>query len=156
MKLSEFKNSLSSLEKISFRLPNGEFIPSHFHITEIGSVVKNFIDCGGTIRKESFVGFQLWKTEDDPDHRLSPEKLLTIIKLSEEKLNILDEEIEVEYQSETIGKYGVEFNGFEFVLTNKNTACLAEDNCGIPVVKKKVSLVDLQNNSCCDPKSGCC
>ena len=32
------------------------------------------------------------------------------------------------YISETIAKYGVEFNGFEFVLTNKTTACFAEDN----------------------------
>ncbi len=156
MKLSEFKKNLTSLEKVIFRLPNGEFIPAHFHITEVGSIVKNFIDCGGIVRSESFVGFQLWKTDDDLEHRLSPQKLLSIIELSEDKLNIMDHEIEVEYQSETIGKYGVGFNGFEFVLENKFTDCLAQDNCGIPVVKKKVSLVDLQNDSCCDPQSGCC
>ncbi len=157
MKLSDFKNALSSLEKISFRMPDGKFVEDHIHITEVGMLNKQFIDCGGVVRNEAKVGFQLWKDDADLEHRLSAEKLFNIILLSEEKLNILDEEIEVEYQSATIGKYGVEFNGFEFVLTNKQTACLAQDNCGIPVTKQKVSLSDLQNNSsCCDPQTGCC
>ena len=157
MKLSEFKNALKTIEKVSFRLPDGIFVEAHIHITEVGMINKQFIDCGGVVRSESKVGFQLWKDDADLEHRLYPEKLLNIIALSEKNLKILDEEIEVEYQSDTIGKYGVEFNGFEFVLTNKLTACLAEDNCGIPVVKQKVSLSELQNNdSCCDPTSGCC
>lgn len=157
MKLSDFKNVLSSIEKISFRMPNGKFVEDHIHVTEVGMLNKQFIDCGGVVRNESKVGFQLWKDDKDIDHRLSSEKLLNIIFLSEEKLNIIDEEIELEYQAETIGKYGVEFNGFEFVLTNKKTACLAEDNCGIPLVKQKVLLSDLQSNSSsCDPQSGCC
>ncbi len=157
MKLSEFKNALNTLEKVSFRKPNGEFVESHTHITEVGMITKEFIDCGGVVRKESKVGFQLWKDDGDIDHRLSPEKLQHIIALSEKNLTILDEEIEIEYQSDTIGKYGVEFNGFEFVLTSTLTACLAEDNCGIPVIKKKVSLSSLQSNdSGCSPSSGCC
>ncbi|MBL4668988.1 MAG: hypothetical protein JKY30_06960 [Flavobacteriales bacterium] len=157
MKLSEFKKALSTLEKVSFRLPNGKFVETHIHITEVGMIKKQFIDCGGVVREELKVGFQLWKDDNDIDHRLLPKKLSHIIELSEKHLTILDEEIEVEYQAETIGKYGVEFNGFEFVLTNKLTACLAEDNCGIPEAKEKVALADLQeNNSCCDPTSGCC
>ena len=157
MRLSEFKNALKTIERVTFRLPNGVFVEAHTHITEVGMLSKQFIDCGGVVRTETKVGFQLWKDDFDLEHRLYPEKLLNIIELSEEKLTILDEEIEVEYQSETIGKYGIEFNGFEFVLTNKQTACLAEDNCGIPVVKQKVSLSELQNEgSSCSPNSGCC
>jgi hypothetical protein len=34
---------------------------------------------------------------------------------------------EVEYQSDTIGKYDLDFNGKNFTLVNKQTACLAED-----------------------------
>jgi hypothetical protein len=157
MKLSEFKKALSTLEKVSFRLPQGDFIEAHIHITEVGMLHKQFIDCGGVVRTETKVAFQLWKDDNDVDHRLFPDKLLQIITLSEKNLTILDEEIEVEYQAETIGKYGVEFNGFEFVLTNKLTACLAEDNCGIPVVKQKVSVSELQNQTnSCNPTSGCC
>jgi len=157
MKLSDFKNALKTIERVTFRLPDGEFVEAHTHITEVGMVSKQFIDCGGVVRTETKVGFQLWKDDFDLEHRLYPEKLLSIINLSEEKLTILDEEIEVEYQLETIGKYGVQFNGFEFVLINKKTACLAEDNCGIPLIKQKVALSELQiNDSCCGPTSGCC
>ena len=60
-KLLEFKKIIESVDSVKFKLPNGELIPSHFHITEVGSIKKDFIDCGGTIRNESFVGFQLWK-----------------------------------------------------------------------------------------------
>jgi hypothetical protein len=156
MKLSEFKNALKTIQRVSFRLPDGEFVEAHTHITEVGMINKQFIDCGGVVRTETKVGFQLWKDDYDLEHRLYPEKLLNIIEVSEEKLTILDEEIEVEYQSETISKYGVEFNGFEFVLTNKQTACLAEDNCGIPVVKEKVNISEIQNGGSCTPNSGCC
>ena len=117
-------------------------------------VTKNFIDCGGTIRNEKTVNFQLWNA-DDYDHRLKPSKLLHIIELSEKQLDIEDAEIEVEYQSETIGKYDLDFTGKHFVLKNKQTACLASDACGIPAEKQKVQLSVL-NNACCTPNSGCC
>ncbi len=80
-----------------------------------------------------------------------------IIKLSEDKLGIQDAEIEVEYQSETIGKYDLDFNGKTFVLKNKTTVCLAQDACGIPPAKQKKNLSDLSvNQSSCVPGSGCC
>jgi hypothetical protein len=42
-------------------------------------------------------------------------------------------------------------------LTNKQTACLAEDACGIPSQKKRVNLSELKEKAGgCDPKSGCC
>ncbi|MEI7863404.1 MAG: DUF6428 family protein, partial [Planctomycetota bacterium] len=31
-------------------LPDKSFVPAHFHITEVGRVQKDFIDCGGTVR----------------------------------------------------------------------------------------------------------
>ena len=93
------------------------------------------------------------------EHRLKPSKLLNIIKLSEERLGIEDAEIEVEYQSDTIGKYGLAFDGTNFILMSKQTNCLASDKCGIPVEKLKVNLVDLQPataSACCTPGGGCC
>ncbi len=155
MKLSEIKNILPTLDNVQFQLENRTFVPEHFHVTEIGIITKHFIDCGGTIRNEKAVNFQLWNAYD-LEHRLKPTKLLNIIKLSEEKLGIGDFEIEVEYQSDTIGKYGLDFNGKTFVLKNKATACLAQDACGIPIHKQKINLEELQNNSCCTPNSGCC
>ena len=80
MTLSEFKNKLSQSENVVFELPNGKLIPSHFHVTEIGQVDKTYIDCGGVVRSESKVSFQLWEA-DDFDHRLTSKRLLDIIKL---------------------------------------------------------------------------
>ena len=157
MKLSEIKAILPTLENVAFQTPDGSFIPEHFHVTEVGSIQKHFIDCGGTIRKEQVVNFQLWNA-DDFDHRLKPTKLLNIIKLSEEKLGIEDNEIEVEYQIGTIGKYDLDFNGSHFVLVPKTTACLASDACGITEGKQKVNLVEIggANENSCKPGGGCC
>ncbi len=154
MKLSEFRNQLSGLPEIAFELPNGQLVPEHFHVTEVGKISKNFIDCGGTLRDEVKVSFQLWE-ENDYNHRLHPDKLIKIIDLAKDKLNLPDAEIEVEYQGESINKFQLEFNGKNFLLVNTQTDCLAKDKCGIPAEKPKVKLSELQN-SCCTPESGCC
>jgi hypothetical protein len=160
MKLSQIKSYLSRLETIAFQLPNGDLVPSYFHVTEVGKITKHFIDCGGTVRNEEVVNFQLWSA-NDYDHRLHPEKLVKIIELSEKVLKIEDLEIEVEYQAEiealqTIGKFGLDFDGKNFLLTSKQTDCLAKDKCGIPVAKNKVKLSDLTPEPCCAPDGNCC
>lgn len=157
MKLSEIKNHLQAAGTVSFRLPDGSFVPEHFHVTEVGVVTKNFIDCGGTVRNEKVANFQLWDANDF-EHRLKPQKLMNIIALSEKVLGMEDLEIEVEYQGSTIGKYGLDYNGADFLLTSKQTACLAADSCGIPAEKQKVSLSSLQEEaaSSCTPGGGCC
>lgn len=155
MKLSEFKKQLKELRELMFKLPNGQAVPSHFHVTEVGLVNKSFIDCGGVMRQEKKVNFQLWEAEDY-DHRLSPSKLLNIIEMAEQKLNLQDEAIEVEYQGNTIEVYGVEFVTGGFELTSKFTDCLAKDNCGVEVPKQKVRLADLNTNNSCSPGGGCC
>ena len=155
MKLSQVKTILSTSETVKFELQNGMTVPAHFHVTEVGMITKKFIDCGGMVRNEKVANFQLWNA-NDTDHRLEPQKLLNIISLSESILGIEDLEIEVEYQAETIGKYDLDFNGLNFVLVNKQTACLALDACGITPAKMKVSLADLQNAPVCTPGGGCC
>lgn len=155
MKLSEIKQHLAQLETIAFQLPNGTLVPNHFHVTEVGKVTKHFIDCGGTVRHEEVVNFQLWEA-NDYDHRLHPEKLVRIIELSEKTLGIGDLDIEVEYQGNTIEKYNVDFDGTNFLLTSKHTDCLAKDNCGIPTEKPRVRLSELHSATTCAPNSGCC
>jgi hypothetical protein len=156
MKLSEIKNHLSTATGVTFQLPNGTFVPEHFHVTEIGMITKNFIDCGGTVRKESVVNFQLWDANDF-DHRLKAQKLLNIIALSEKVLGLEDLEIEVEYQDKTIGKYDLGYNGETFLLLNKQTACLAQDQCCSPQEKQKIQLSEIATEAnCCTPGGGCC
>lgn len=149
MKLSAVKNQLQKLSQIGFKLPSNEMVPGHFHVTEVGKITKNFIDCGGKVRKEEVVNFQLWNA-NDYDHRLHPGKLLNIIELSEKTLGIGDLDVEVEYQAGTIGKFGLEFDGQNFLLTNKQTDCLAQDSCGIPASEMPKAV------AACTPESGCC
>ena len=155
MKLSEIKGILSTAEGVNFRLENGNSVPEHFHVTEVGIITKDFIDCGGTVRHEKVANFQLWDA-DDHEHRLKAGKLLHIISLSEKVLGMEDLEIEVEYQAETIGKYDLGFDGENFLLLAKKTACLAMDKCGIPAEKQKIEMVNLASGSTCTPGGGCC
>jgi len=152
MDLQTLKQHLAGLEKVTFQLPNGQMVPKHFHVTEVGKVSKHFIDCGGTERLEEVISIQLWSSID-VHHRLKAEKFLGILELSEQKLAISNLPIEVEYQGDTIGKYGLDFNGENFVLTSKQTDCLAKEGCGVPnPVNKVLETV----SSCCTPSSGCC
>lgn len=155
MKLSEFKTALAQMSELNFVQTNGTLVPSHFHITEAAFNTKHFIDCGGTERVEKTISFQLW-TANDLEHRLAPSKLLQIIDIYERKIHNEDLEVEVEYQSETIGKYGLMVEDGNFVFVPKFTDCLASDSCGIPAEKLKQPLAELQSASCCTPGGGCC
>lgn len=162
MKLSEIKSILNAQAEIAFQLPDGELVPRHFHVTEVGKVTKHFIDCGGTVRYEEVANFQLWNA-DDYDHRLHPEKLINIIELSEKILELGDLEIEVEYQGSTIGKYGLDFAEGKFLLTSKQTDCLAREGCVVPepeIEAVHAPAFDLSNMSAdqnsCTPGGGCC
>ena len=156
MKLNQVKEKLQNLNQLNFTLPNGSLVPAHFHVTEVGLINKQFIDCGGSLRNEQKVSFQLWNA-NDYDHRLHPEKLSQIINLAEKQLGLGNFEIEVEYQADTIGKYGLEFKDGSFHLSSTQTDCLAKDKCGIPAEKPKLKLADLQKETkACAPGSGCC
>jgi len=151
MKISDLKKELTSVDQLNFYLPDGKTIPAHFHITEIGVVTKNFIDCGGKVREEKVASLQLWEA-NDYDHRLTTKKLSGIIALAESKLGMGDLAIEVEYQAGTIGKFGLEFKDGNFLLTNKQTACLALEDCGLPTVVTNL----VQAKGSCTPGGGCC
>jgi len=156
MKLEILKGLLSGLEKIAFQLPDGKLVPSHFHVTEVGKISKDFIDCGGKRRQEEVISLQLWEA-DDYDHRLHPEKLVHIIELSQKTLGFGNLDVEVEYQGSTIGKYGLDFDGSSFLLTSKQTDCLARENCGVPENKVKFDISGMAaDSSACTPGGGCC
>ncbi len=109
------------------------------------------MDCGGVMRKDSKVAFQLW-TSDDYDHRLSSYKLSGIIKKAEslikEELDNL--EIEMEYQDYTIGIYSVNLIDDKYILQPTLTVCLAKEACGIDETKQEI-----ETSECCI-SDGCC
>lgn len=140
MNLTSFKNALSQseIEQLEISLKSGRILESHFHITEIGKVTKDFVDCGGVLRKTETCLFQTL-VANDTDHRLSPRKLLGIIEKAE-LLGLADDiEIELEIQGSTIETYLLADTTkvdrtLRFNLESKNTACLAPDKCGLEVV----------------------
>lgn len=155
MRFSELHQHLDQLEKVEFALPDGRRVPKHFHVTEVGFIQKSFIDCGGTMRKEDRINLQLWSSFDY-HHRLAGAKFRDILDLSKEKLGLPDAEIEVEYQGQTIEKYGLSFKDGLFQLEGQQTDCLAKDNCGLPDAKVKRALSSLSPSASCSPSSNCC
>lgn len=157
MKLSEFKSHLSEISELNLFLPDGQPVPSHFHITEAGFVTKHFIDCGKTIHLKKTAVFQVWSAED-VWHRLKPEALISIINKSDKVFRGEDPEVEIEYQMETIGKFGLEYKAGDFILTVKQTDCLAKNRCEVlPGISNPSGIGENQKDfAVCKPVSGCC
>lgn len=137
MNVAEFRAVLSAHPetKMHWMLPDKSFVPDHYHITEVGRIQKDFIDCGGTIRSLASCLLQIW-VADDKDHRLQTSKLANIMKVAEGVLKGDDLPVEVEYEEGTISQYpvaGVEVTpaGLLFYLGTKHTACLAPEKCGV-------------------------
>jgi hypothetical protein len=122
-------------QPIHLMLPDGDFVPAHFHVTEVGRVQKDFIDCGGTTRSSTTCVLQVW-VADDVDHRLESTKLAKIIQLGLPLLQSTDLPVEVEYESGVVsqfplGQIEVTPAGLLLNLGTKHTACLAMDRCGV-------------------------
>jgi len=119
-----------------FVLPDGDPIPAEFHVTEVGHVAKNFIDCGGARRSAEAAVLQVWVSGDDPGHRLAPGKLLSILELAETVVPSDGLDVEVEYEGCSISQYpvvgfAVEGRELRFTLGEKHTDCLAREACGL-------------------------
>ncbi len=136
-------------------LPTGEFIAAHFHVTEVGRVQKDFLDCGGTRRSSVTCVLQVW-VADDVAHRLTSGRLLQILTLADDLFGPNDLPVEVEYDAGVISQYpltAVESTpgGLLLTLGGKHTDCLAKDRCGVPVsVGMGVEVL------ACSPGAGCC
>ncbi|MFO0802047.1 MAG: DUF6428 family protein [Gemmataceae bacterium] len=120
---------------IHLMLPDRSFVPAHFHITEVGRVQKDFIDCGGTVRTATSCVLQVWVAQD-LDHRLDTTKLLKILRLASPLLQATDLPVEVEYEDRAVSQYPVEMvevtpSGLLVHLGSKHTTCLAQDRCGV-------------------------
>ena len=148
MKLQELKENLKKTElklgtlakvhPLLLKLEDGTIIPPYYHITEMGVIVKHIVDCGGTLRTTNNITFQVW-TADDFDHRITIEKLLGIIKKGEELIGAVNLEIEMEYQTNTIGRYSLSADPTDeltYILSPKKTNCLAPDKCGLTQDRK--------------------
>jgi hypothetical protein len=122
-------------EKMHWMLPDKSFIPTHYHITEVGRLQKDFIDCGGTVRSLTSCLLQIW-VANDTEHRLETTKLATIMQIAKPLLKSDDLPVEVEYEEDVVSQYPVASAeitpaGVLFYLGTKHTACLAPEKCGV-------------------------
>lgn len=137
LKLHELKALLQQHpdKLLRFVLPDGDVIPAHFHVTEVGYVAKKFVDCGGTFRDVESCVLQIWVAEDQ-EHRLHAGKLGMVLNLAGPILPHEELNVEVEYEDCVISQYPlgqaqVEGQHLIFALTNKHTDCLAKQLCGL-------------------------
>ncbi|MFM8578180.1 MAG: DUF6428 family protein [Planctomycetaceae bacterium] len=137
MNVREFCHLLAHhpAERMHLMLPDGRFVPAHFHVTEVGRVQKDFIDCGGTRRSTTSCVLQVW-VADDTDHRLAAGKLAGIMEVAAPLLGSEELQVEVEYESGVVSQYPIGRAeatpyGLLFELGTKHTACLAPQKCGI-------------------------
>lgn len=152
MKTTELTTLLAACgdKPVSFVLPDGGHIPPHAHITEVGRIDREFLDCGGVLRRTSFCSLQAW-VADDTDHRLSASKLVTIISRAFEPLGLAALPVEVEFEDGRISQFPVvSVSAGEAVvlhLGTKHTDCLAKEIC-LPAPGA--------TEGCCAAESGNC
>jgi hypothetical protein len=141
MNLSEFSSLLVQHREKPFQLllPRGGAVPVSFHITEVGHVVKKFMDCGGRVHRQETCLLQVWVGEDE-EHRLAAGKLLGI--LGKARFSVLPAHadglpVEIEYEDGMLSQYAltdssVEEGAVVLRLEEKHTDCLAKDVCLAP------------------------
>jgi hypothetical protein len=154
MKVFEFRRDLQAAptHELAFVLPNGLRIPAHAHITEVGRTDRQFLDCGGTVRRVSTCTLQAW-VADDIEHRLLPGSLVTILGKAATILGTEALDVEVEFENGFISQFPVVSSRIldgvlEFQLGVKHTDCLAKEIC-LPAESPTQS-------GCCTPGGGCC
>ena len=162
MIISEFLSLLSAHadKSLLLVLPDGGFIPAHYHITEVGHVMKNFIDCGGTRRTLETCLLQTW-VHDDVDHRLLAGKLAAIFGRADDVLPHHNLPVEIEYEDGVVAQFPVESaelidGALVFRLGLKHTDCLARGICLPGECAPNPVAAAAVVASCCTPGSKCC
>ena len=114
-----------------FVLPDGDSIPPHAHVTEVGHVVKNFIDCGGVTGHSETVVLQT-HVGQDTDHRLRSDRFAKILQLGGRILPHDQLDVEVEYDCCVVAQYPIleakaAGNHLDITLGKRRTQCLAHE-----------------------------
>jgi len=158
MNLSELKDLLALHSDLHFRvsLPDGAAVPLSFHVTEVGRVQKDFLDCGGTRRQSVVCQLQVWVGEDY-DHRIETGKMAAILGKAGALLPDDNVPVEVEYEDRVISQYTIRGHHLTdeavvLELEHKHTECLAPELCGLPPLP---GMRGQDQAPCCGPK-GCC
>ena len=108
MKFHHLQNALEANPRLfpRFVLPDGDYIPMHAHVTEVGHVVRSFIDCGGLPGKEEKVLLQT-HVANDTDHRLQSDRFAKILQLGKRVIPSADLDVDVEYDCCVVAQYPI-------------------------------------------------
>ena len=114
-----------------FILPDGDYIPAHAHVTEVGHVVRNFIDCGGLAGKEEKALLQT-HVGNDIDHRLRSDRFAKILKLGSRVIPSADLDVDVEYDGCVVAQYPIaearlDGKHLNLILRHGRTQCRAQE-----------------------------
>lgn len=140
---------------VAFITPDGQRVPAHFHITEVGHLAKSFIDCGGKRHVTESCVLQVW-VADDVEHRLRASKLMAIFERADGLLPHMALPVEIEVEAPVftqlpITECEVLSDALVFRTQLKHTDCMAKDIC-LP----DFSLPAIPGQTTCRPGSGCC
>jgi Family of unknown function (DUF6428) len=132
-----------------FVLPDGSTIPHHAHLTEVGHVVKKFIDCGGQTGVEEKVLLQT-HVGSDTEHRLRSDRFANILELGRSVLPNDQLEVEVEYDCCVVAQYPIsevkrQGEHLDIVLQRGRTQCRARE-------RRKAAT----SGGCCEKTAACC
>lgn len=133
--VAELKAALAAAPSLPLTVvwPDGEPIEPHFHVTEVGRVQKDFVDCGGTVRRLVTCLLQTWVGEDR-GHRITAGKLLKAFEHAAPVLGGGDLRVELEYETCNVVQLVVasvrpESDRLVLQLGSKHTDCLAKELC---------------------------
>src|SRR4051812_34806606 len=91
---------------VALALPDGRRVPAQYHVTEVGHVQKDFVDCGGKWRAAKTCVLQTWMSSPrDDGHRLTAGRLLKILALSDRLFADGAVPVEVEYEDGLISQF---------------------------------------------------
>jgi hypothetical protein len=114
-----------------FILPSGDYIPAHAHVTEVGHVVRSFIDCGGLTGKEEKALLQT-RVGNDADHRLRSDRFAKILELGNRVISSADLDVDVEYDCCVVAQYPIaearsDGEHLNLILSRGRTQCRAQE-----------------------------
>jgi len=132
-----------------FVLPDGDYIPAHAHVTEVGYVIRNFIDCGGLTGKEEKVVLQT-HVGDDTDHRLRSDRFAKILRLGNRVIPSIDLNVAVEYDCCVVAQYPIaearpDGEHLNLILRRGRTQCRARERRQLETAA-----------DCCATSAACC
>ena len=132
-----------------FVLPDENYIPAHAHVTEVGHVVRTFIDCGGLTGKEEKVVLQT-HVGNDTHHRLRSDRFAKILQLGNRLIPSADLDVDVEYDCCVVAQYPIaeatpEGDHLNLILRRGRTQCRARERRDSEAAER-----------CCAMSAACC